>query len=79
MNLLQRAFFLVKHKTSCSCESAIYFNLETHIIKENCNFKFYFNKTDITPTILDGGNEIVLAFAMSIMTSQSKFLVTPMF
>ena len=53
--------FVVKHKTSYSCESAIYFNLETHIIKENCNFKFYFNKTDITPTILDGGNEIVLA------------------
>ena len=35
--------------------------METHIIKENCNFKFYFNKTDITPTILDGGKEIVLA------------------
>ena len=50
----------MKHKTSYSCESAIYFNLETHIIKENYNFKFYFNKTDITPTILDGGNEIVL-------------------
>ena len=52
--------FVVKHKTSYSCESAIYFNLETYIIKENCNFKFYFNKTDITPTVLDGGNEIVL-------------------
>ena len=51
----------MKHKTSHSCESAIYFNLETHIIKENCNFEFYFNKTDITHTILDGGNEIVLA------------------
>ena len=25
--------FVVKHKTSYSCESAIYFNLETHIIK----------------------------------------------
>ena len=52
--------FDVKHKTSYSCESVIYFNLETLIIKENCNFKFYFNKTDITPTILDGGNKIVL-------------------
>ena len=50
----------MKHKTSYSCESAIYFNLATHIIKENCNVKFYFNKTDITPTILNGGNEIVL-------------------
>ena len=53
--------FVVKHKTSYSCESAIYFNLDTDIIKENCNFKFYSNKIDITPTILDGGEEIVLA------------------
>ena len=27
--------FVVKHKTSYSCESAIYFNLDTNIIKEN--------------------------------------------
>ena len=33
----------------------------TDIFKENCNFKFYYNKTDITPTVLDGGNEIILA------------------
>ena len=56
-----KELFVVKHKTSYSCESAIYFNLDTDIIKENCNFKFYFNKTDITPIILDGGDEIVLA------------------
>ena len=30
-------------------------------IKENCNFKFYYNKTDISPTVLDGGNKIILA------------------
>ena len=53
--------FVVNHKTSYSCESAIYFSLDTDIIKENCNFKFYFNKTDITPAVLDGGKEIVLA------------------
>ena len=51
----------MKHKTSYSCESAIYFNLETNIIEENCNFKSTFNRTDITPTVLDGGNEIVQA------------------
>ena len=34
-------------------------NSET--IKENCKFSFYYNKTDITPTLLDGGNEIILA------------------
>ena len=53
--------FVVKHRTKYSCERAIYFNLETDIIKENCNFKFYYNKTDITLTVLDGGNEIILA------------------
>ena len=53
--------FVVKHKTSYSCEHAIYFNLDTDIIKDNCNFGFYYNKTDIIPTVLDGGNEIILA------------------
>ena len=52
--------FIVKHKSSYSCESAIYFNLSTDIIKNNCNFDFYFNKTDVTPAVLDRGNEIVL-------------------
>ena len=53
--------FVVKHKSSYSCESAIYFNLTSDIIKNDCNFDFYSNKTDVTPTILDGGDEIVLA------------------
>ena len=53
--------FVVKHKSSYSCESAIYFNLTTDIIRKNCNFNFYYNKTDFTPTVLDGGKEIILA------------------
>ena len=53
--------FVVKHKSRYSCESAIYFNITTEIIKENSNFDFYYNKSDIIPTILDGGNEIILA------------------
>ena len=53
--------FIVKHKSSYSCISAIYFNLTTDIIKNNCNFDFNFNKTDVTPTVLDGGDEIILA------------------
>ena len=53
--------FIVKHKSSYSCESAIYFNLTTDIIRNNCNFNFYYNKTDVTPTVLDGGDEIILA------------------
>ena len=35
--------------------------MTTNIIKINCDFDFYFNKTDVTPTVLDGGDEIVLA------------------
>ena len=56
-----KELFVVKHKSKYSCESTIYFNLNSETIKENCKFKFYYNKTDITPTVLNGGNEIVLA------------------
>ena len=52
---------MVKHKSRYSCKSAIYFNFDAETIKENGEFKFYYNKTDITPTVLDGGNEIILA------------------
>ena len=53
--------FVFKHKSSYSCESAIYFNLSTDIMRNNCNFDFYYNKTDVTPTVLDGGDKIILA------------------
>ena len=53
--------FVGKHKSSYCCQSAIYFNLTTDIIKNNCNFDLYFNKINITPTVLDGVDEIVLA------------------
>ena len=56
-----KELFVVKHKPSYSCESAICFNLTTDIIKNNSDFDFDFNKTDVTPTVLDGGDEIVLA------------------
>ena len=42
--------FVVKHK-----------NLGSDIIKENCNFAYYLNKTDIKTTVLDGRHEISLA------------------
>ena len=53
--------FVFKYKSKYSCESAIYFNLGSEFSKGNCNFKYYFNKTDITPSVLDGDNEIILA------------------
>ena len=53
--------FLVNSKTKYSCVSALYFQLDRRTIKENCIFDYYYNKTDIKPSILDGGHEIVLA------------------
>ena len=38
----------------------IYFNLGSDIIKKNYKFEFYFNKTDVKPSVLDGGHEIIL-------------------
>ena len=38
----------------------IYFNLDADTINDNCKFKFHYNKTDIKPTVLDGGNKIIL-------------------
>ena len=31
------------------------------IVRQNCDFLFYYNKTDITPAVLDGSNKIILA------------------
>ena len=53
--------FVVKSKTRYSCASAIYFNLGSEIIKESCQFEFHYNKTDVKPTVLDGGYQIILA------------------
>ena len=44
-----------------SCTSTIYFNLESDVIRANCEFQYYYNKTNIKPTVLDGGFQIILA------------------
>ena len=51
--------FVVKYKTKYSCESATYFDLDAETIKENFDFQYYFNKTDLKPVILYGGHKIV--------------------
>ena len=38
----------------------MYFN-SIHDIKENCDFYYYHNGTNITPSVLDGGKQIILA------------------
>ena len=52
--------FVIKSKMRYSCASAIYFNLESDVIKANCEFQYNYNKTDKKPTILDGGFQIIL-------------------
>ena len=53
--------FVVKHRSQHNCKSAIYFHSNAVIIKENCEFQYYYNKTDVKPSVLDGGNGIILA------------------
>ena len=55
-----KELFVVKSKTRYICASVIYFNLESDVIKANCEFHCYYNKTDIKPTILDGEFQIIL-------------------
>ena len=52
--------FVVKGKHRYSCASALYFNSK-HDIKKNCDFYYYHNKTDVMPSVLDGGMQIILA------------------
>ena len=56
-----KELFVIKSKMRYSCASAIYCNLESDMIKANCEFQYYYNKTDIKPTVLDGGFQIILA------------------
>ena len=53
--------FVVKHRSQHNCESAIYFDSNAEIIKENCEFQYYYNKTDVKPSVLNEGNKIILA------------------
>ena len=56
-----KELFVIKSKTRYSCTSAIYCNLESDVVKANCEFQYYYNKMDIKPTILNGGFQIILA------------------
>ena len=55
-----KELFVVQSKTRYNCTSTIYFNLESDVIKANCEFQYYNNKTDIKLTILDGRFQIIL-------------------
>ena len=55
--------YLTELKTYCNKIKPFvsHCNIIRNIIRNNCNFDFYYNKTDVTPTVLDGGDEIILA------------------
>ena len=71
--------FVIKSKNKYSCTSTIYFNLNSEIIKENCEFNFYFNETDVKPAVLDGGHQIILAnwpsYKRKICTHNNNILI----
>ena len=56
-----KELFVIKSKMRYSCTSTIYYNLESDVITANCEFQYYYNKTDIKPTVLNGGFQIILA------------------
>ena len=56
--------FLIKHKTKHSCESAIFYNLTADVVYSICQFDYFYNTT-VTPSILDGGSNILLANMLS--------------
>ena len=55
-----KELFVIKSKTRYSCSSTNCFNLRSDLIRANCEFHYYYNKTDIKPTVLDGGLQIIL-------------------
>ena len=52
--------FVGKSKYKYSCASAVYFNSNQNI-NENCDFYYYHNNSNVTPSVLDGGRQIILA------------------
>ena len=70
--------FVVKSKHKYSCTSTVYFN-SNHNIKENCDF-YYYHKSDVTPSVLDGGGQMVLAhwpnFKRILCTYNNNMLVS---
>ena len=74
MNVSVKNCLFVKSKNKYSCTSAIYFNLNSEILKENYEFNFYFKKTDVKPAVLDGGHQIILANWPRIICTHNTYI-----
>ena len=61
MNITAKNCLYLKVKPDTAVPVPLSFNLELDVIRVNCEFQYYYNKTDIKPTVLDGGFQIILA------------------
>ena len=52
--------FVVKSEHKYSCGSTMYFN-SNRDIKENCDFYYYHNKSNVMTSVLDEGRQLILA------------------
>ena len=66
-----KELFVVRHKSRYRYKNAIYFNLDKEIIKQNCEFKFNYNKTDVTLTVHNWGNKIILGNWPDVLVNRS--------
>ena len=72
--------FLIKHRTHPTCESAIFYKASPMTVYSVCTFKYFYNTT-VQPSILDGGNHILLAnqkAAKNLICSHNQNLATPL-
>ena len=72
--------FLIKHRTHPTCESAIFYKASPTTVYSVCTFRYFYNTT-VQPSILDGGNHILLAnqkAAKSLICSHNHNLPTPL-
>ena len=71
--------FLVKHKSTHSCKSAIFYKLTHDVVYSVCTFDYYHNTT-VIPSVLDGGTHILLANMLSpkrLVCSQDLHMAHP--
>ena len=52
--------FVVKHKSAYGCGSAIFYDMGPKRVTQSCEFKYMYD-AKVVPTVLDGGNELLLA------------------
>ena len=52
--------FVVKHKSTYGCSSAIFYDMGGRRVTDSCEFKYMYD-AKVAPTILDGGTELLLA------------------